>query len=110
MTRSHHRHQRTLLVCLLAASCQAALAQQAAPPLPPAAADTDSTDTAAASPPAAGTAKTLDSVVVTGVRKANAAAMESKRAATNITDVVSSTDVRALPDTTIVEALRRIPG
>ncbi|MBN6111271.1 TonB-dependent receptor [Xanthomonas sp. CFBP 8700] len=118
MTRSHHRHQRTLMVCLLAASCQAALAQQATRPLPPSATDGDTTDIAAAapaaaSPPAAaaaGAAKTLDSVVVTGVRKANAAAMESKRAATNITDVVSSTDVRALPDTTIVEALRRIPG
>lgn len=47
---------------------------------------------------------------VTGVRRANAAAVESKRAATNITDVISATDVRALPDSTIVEALRRVPG
>ncbi|MBI0477203.1 TonB-dependent receptor [Sphingomonas sp. MA1305] len=49
-------------------------------------------------------------IVVTGIRRANAAAIESKRRATNIVDVVSATDVRALPDTTIVEALRRVPG
>ncbi|WP_044100765.1 TonB-dependent receptor plug domain-containing protein, partial [Xanthomonas citri] len=54
--------------------------------------------------------KTLDAMQVTGVRRANAAAVESKRAATNITDVISATDVRALPDSTIVEALRRVPG
>ncbi|MBY9064322.1 TonB-dependent receptor plug domain-containing protein [Sphingomonas yunnanensis] len=49
-------------------------------------------------------------VVVTGIRRANAAAIAAKRSATNIVDVVSATDVRALPDATIVEALRRIPG
>lgn len=54
--------------------------------------------------------QTLDAMQVTGVRRANAAAVESKRAATNITDVISATDVRALPDSTIVEALRRVPG
>lgn len=49
-------------------------------------------------------------IVVTGIRRANAAAIAAKRGATNIVDVVSATDVRALPDATIVEALRRIPG
>lgn len=49
-------------------------------------------------------------IVVTGIRRANATAIQSKRNATNIVDVVSATDVRALPDNTIVEALRRIPG
>lgn len=49
-------------------------------------------------------------IVVTGLRRANEAAIASKRAAVNIVDVVSATDVRALPDNTIVEALRRIPG
>ena len=53
---------------------------------------------------------TLDSVQVTGIRKANEAAIESKLAANTISDVVSATDARALPDLTIVEALRRVPG
>ncbi|URX61605.1 TonB-dependent receptor [Luteibacter anthropi] len=53
---------------------------------------------------------TLDSVQVTGIRRANEAAIESKLAANTISDVVSATDARALPDLTIVEALRRVPG
>ncbi|WP_355586247.1 TonB-dependent receptor [Xanthomonas cannabis] len=61
-------------------------------------------------PTTASGVQTLDAMQVTGVRRANAAAVESKRAATNITDVISATDVRALPDSTIVEALRRVPG
>lgn len=61
---------------------------------------------------AQGTAPADDAgdIVVTGIRRANATAIQSKRNATNIVDVVSATDVRALPDNTIVEALRRIPG
>lgn len=53
---------------------------------------------------------TDDSIVVTGIRRSNLTAIESKRAAANIVDVISATDVRALPDATIVEALRRVPG
>lgn len=49
-------------------------------------------------------------IVVTGIRKANNTAIRSKREAVNIVDVVSANDVQALPDNTIVEALRRIPG
>ncbi|WP_180301566.1 TonB-dependent receptor plug domain-containing protein, partial [Xanthomonas phaseoli] len=71
--------------------------------------DAAGSDAPAADAPETGV-KTLDAMQVTGVRRANAAAVESKRAATNITDVISATDVRALPDSTIVEALRRVPG
>ncbi|MEB1632548.1 TonB-dependent receptor plug domain-containing protein, partial [Xanthomonas campestris pv. campestris] len=75
-----------------------------------AASDTGTGKVASASPSATAGVQTLDAMQVTGVRRANAAAVESKRAATNITDVISATDVRALPDSTIVEALRRVPG
>jgi len=51
-----------------------------------------------------------DEITVTGIRRANEAAIESKRQSLNIVDVVSATDARALPDNTIVEALRRVPG
>lgn len=67
---------------------------------------------AATAPDASATAEAQDAgeIVVTGIRRANAAAIESKRRATNITDVVSATEARALPDLTIVETLRRVPG
>ncbi|MCG6572959.1 TonB-dependent receptor, partial [Acinetobacter baumannii] len=58
--------------------------------------DTGGSDAPAADA-AKGSVQTLDAMQVTGVRRANAAAVESKRAATNITDVISATDVRALP-------------
>lgn len=63
-----------------------------------------------AAPSSAPDAAQIDEVVVTGIRRSNIAAIESKRIATNIIDVVSATDARALPDLTIVEALRRVPG
>ncbi|MEI5685763.1 TonB-dependent receptor [Sphingomonas kyungheensis] len=87
-----HIHQaawRLLLSTSLLAAASAAQAQQATP--------SDET------------AEPAD-IIVTGIRRANAAAIERKRDADNIVDVISATDVRALPDATIVEALRRIPG
>ncbi|WP_168076001.1 TonB-dependent receptor [Caulobacter sp. SSI4214] len=53
---------------------------------------------------------TVDAVVVTGIRRANVKAIDSKLKATGVVDVVSSNEVQALPDLTIVEALRRVPG
>ena len=50
------------------------------------------------------------SIVVTGIRSANKTAIDAKRDAVNILDAVSADDVRALPDNTVVEALKRIPG
>lgn len=52
----------------------------------------------------------LNEVVVTGIVRSNLSAVRSKLNATGISDVVSSDEVQALPDLTIVEALRRIPG
>lgn len=49
-------------------------------------------------------------IVVTGIRRANNIAIDAKRKAINIIDAIGSNEARALPDTTIVESLRRIPG
>lgn len=99
--------RKTVLACLVAAWCQGIAAQSA--PVPPAA--VPPTPVAPGDDKAqAGDAQKLDGMVVTGIRRANDAAIDSKRASTNISDVVSATDVRALPDATIVEALRRVPG
>lgn len=54
--------------------------------------------------------ETDNDIVVTGIRRANQVAIEAKRNAINILDAVGTSDIKALPDTTIVEALRRIPG
>ncbi|PXA87405.1 TonB-dependent receptor [Nostoc sp. 3335mG] len=49
-------------------------------------------------------------MIVTGIRRSNEQAINSKLKARNITDVISASEVKALPDLTIVEALRRVPG
>ena len=93
---------RHILLARLLASASLLVAAQ---PVGAQAADTGQAEAAAAPEE-----KAPGDIVVTGIRRANAAAIESKRNATNIVDVVSATDVRALPDNTIVEALRRVPG
>lgn len=60
--------------------------------------------------PAASNGDGATQVVVTGIRRSNQIAIASKFNATNITDVISASEVKALPDLTIVEALRRVPG
>jgi TonB-dependent receptor len=109
--------RKTVLACVVAAWCQGIAAQAATPsPQETVASSANAAPSAAgatagtADAPQAKNAKTLDGVMVTGIRRANDAAIDSKRANTNISDVVSATDVRALPDATIVEALRRVPG
>ena len=49
-------------------------------------------------------------VNVTGIKRAYLRAIESKLDRNGIADVVSANEVQGLPDNTIVEALRRVPG
>jgi TonB-dependent receptor len=49
-------------------------------------------------------------VNVTGIKRAFLKAIESKLDRTGIADVVSANEVQGLPDNTIVETLRRVPG
>ncbi|MBW6527599.1 TonB-dependent receptor [Sphingomonas sp. RHCKR7] len=101
MTR-HAAAIARLLATAAAVAAAPALAQADAPATP---------STGVTDPAATGSGDAADKeIVVTGIRRANAAAIAAKRGATNIVDVVSATDVRALPDATIVEALRRVPG
>lgn len=62
------------------------------------------------SPQASDPGEPTTDIVVTGIRRANNIAIETKRRAINIVDAIGSNEARALPDTTIVESLRRIPG
>ena len=52
----------------------------------------------------------LDEIVVTGVRGAQAAALNEQRTNDNISNVVSSDQLGRFPDRNIAEAMRRIPG
>lgn len=49
-------------------------------------------------------------VVVTGIRRSIADAIETKREANSIVDVISAEDVGKLPDSNIADSLARLPG
>ncbi|WP_460760181.1 TonB-dependent receptor [Lysobacter fragariae] len=55
-------------------------------------------------------AKTLDTVVVTGIRAAIESAIETKQTSTSIVESVSSEDIGKLPDTSIADSIARLPG
>ncbi len=54
--------------------------------------------------------KTLDTVVVSGFRAANSAAISDKRSSDKITDGINQDTIGLLPDLTVADIARRIPG
>ncbi|UNK42056.1 TonB-dependent receptor [Luteimonas sp. S4-F44] len=65
-------------------------------------------DTRAASEPQDAT--TLDAVVVSGIRNSLSQAMDTKREAAGVIDVISAEDIGKFPDTNLAESLQRITG
>lgn len=57
-----------------------------------------------------GEAATVDELVVTSQRAAEAKAVDAKRDADIVVDTLYATDVGKLPDQNVAEALRRLPG
>ncbi|WP_160153199.1 TonB-dependent receptor [Microbulbifer sp. ALW1] len=55
-------------------------------------------------------AEALEEVVVTGVRAAQASAVNTKRLANSVVDGIAAQDIGKLPDVTIADSLQRIPG
>lgn len=51
-----------------------------------------------------------DDIVVVGVRGAQRAAVDRKRASSEVVDSIVAEDIGKLPDTTIADSLQRIPG
>ena len=51
-----------------------------------------------------------DPIVVTGQRLSTTAAIEAKRSADNVVDIISADDLGKLPDANVADALARIPG
>ncbi|MBX2858274.1 MAG: TonB-dependent receptor [Cellvibrionaceae bacterium] len=52
----------------------------------------------------------MEEVLVTGVRAAQASAINKKRAAVSIVDAISAEDIGKLPDATITDSLQRVTG
>lgn len=59
---------------------------------------------------AASQEENLEEVVVTGMRSSLDTAQELKRNADTVKDVITATDIGALPDKSVTEALQRVPG
>ena len=56
------------------------------------------------------TAQQLDTVIVRGIRNAQAAAIDTKRDSIQVVDSVSAEDIGKLPDVTITDSLQRVSG
>ncbi|MEM9057947.1 MAG: TonB-dependent receptor, partial [Pseudomonadota bacterium] len=52
----------------------------------------------------------MEEVVATGVRTSLTTARDIKRDADTFVDAISATDINALPDVSVLEALQRVPG
>lgn len=52
----------------------------------------------------------LEEIVVTGMRSSLNTAQELKRNADTVKDVITASDIGALPDKSVTEALQRVPG
>jgi iron complex outermembrane recepter protein len=57
-----------------------------------------------------GSSGALDEVVVTGIRYSLKESLESKRASTNVVEVVTAEDIGKLPDKNVADVLQRVPG
>ena len=55
-------------------------------------------------------AQSLETVTVTGIRRAIEAAIDTKKNADGVVEALSAEDIGKLPDTTIAESLARLPG
>ena len=52
----------------------------------------------------------LEEVVVTGIRYSLKESLETKRASTNVVEVVTAEDIGKLPDKNVADVLQRVPG
>ena len=100
----------------LALCVNAASAQTAAPVDPTGTATTDAPlPSKVGTPPAANAAATspdssADEILVTGYRASLAGALNDKRNATGIVDVIRAEDIADFPDNNLAESIQRIPG
>jgi iron complex outermembrane receptor protein len=96
------RRSPIAIACAMALFSAAAHAQQAEP-----AKDSDNKDAKAA---AAKPAQTVDTVVVTGIRRGIEDAISVKQSSNSIVEAISAEDIGKLPDNSIAESIARLPG
>lgn len=113
-TSSRSVPKRSVLAtaCWLALFSITAHAQDPAAQAPTAAAEGQQEPESATSTaePQDGEVETLDTVLVTGIRRSIATSRDTKQDATSIVEAVSSEDLGKLPDVSIAESLARLPG
>lgn len=90
---------------LLLALAPAVSAQDAAPPP-----DEETSVSQAPGPQSEDEARTLDAVVVTGIRGSFISSMNLKRDAQGVVDGIVAEDIGKFPDTNLAESLQRISG
>lgn len=95
-----------LKLSLLAVSCALALSVAQAQQNSPAPQD----DGATPAVDKKGSEKDIEIITVKGIRRAQEAAIDVKRAAGNIVDSIVAEDIGKLPDATIADSLQRITG
>ena len=99
--------KRNLLSVALASATMMLMAQAHAQTAQSAA---QTEEEAAAAKKKAEDAKTLDKVVVTGIRGAIERAIDTKQESTSIVEAVSAEDIGKLPDQSIADSIARLPG
>lgn len=100
--------------CWLALFSVAAYAQdpaaQTQAPAAAASAQQEPESTAGAAEPQDSEVETLDTVLVTGIRRSIATSVETKNESTSIVEAISAEDIGKLPDISIADSLSRLPG
>lgn len=94
LSRPHHSLTRLAAACAVLVAPALLHAQQAP----------------ASTPPKKDEPKQLETVVVTGIRKAIEESVNVKRLSDSIVEAISAEEVGKLPDASIAEALARLPG
>jgi len=98
-------YAKTILAASIAAGLYASAVAHAAPAAAPAAQAPDAQST-----PADRNTEELGTIVVTGIRETEAAALRLKQAADSHVDIVTAEDVGKLPAKNVADTLSRLPG
>ena len=99
--------------CAMALFAVSAQAQQSAEPAAADAAKQEAAKKDAAKPaakPVAQGAQSLDTIVVTGIRRGIEEAISVKQNSNSIVEAISAEDIGKLPDNSIAESIARLPG
>lgn len=114
VNRFEFKHSPLAAACAMAIFAMSAHAQQADPVKEEAAKQEQARQEAAkkeaAKPVAKPAAQSVDTVVVTGIRRGIEDAISVKQNSTSIVEAISAEDIGKLPDVSIAESIARLPG